>query len=53
MYGAVTVGTKRNQVPEIVISTMGSILLMVNLQVKHRATVLASPIISLQNLAAE
>ena len=50
---SMTLSTKCNQVPEIVISTMGSILLVMNLQVKHGTTVLALPAIPLQDLVAD
>jgi len=49
---SMTLGTKCNQVPEIFISPMGSKCLMMNLQVKHRAAMLASPAIPFQDLLA-
>ena len=53
VHRAVTVGTHRNQVPETVISTMGSKLLVMNLQIDHRSAVLAPPSIPLEHLLAD
>lgn len=49
---SMTVGTKCNQVLGYVSSSMGTKLLMMDMQVSHRSAMLAAPAIALHDLLA-
>jgi len=53
MLFAMTFEAENHQIPENVGPAMGPELLMMNLQVKHGTTVLAAPVVPLQDLLAD